>query len=181
MTYEMATLSGGCFLVMEAVFQHIRGVKRTSVGYAGGHTEFPCYDDVLAGDTGHSCVVRIEYDADIVNYATLLELFFILQSGQHNHLQLASLNCPFPQHEAKIFYHDPIQHQIALQTLARQQIHCTHCSGWQILPVCEFYPSEGHLQNFYKQNRQNQYSLDVVSPKIQMARNFIKSQIAVTA
>jgi peptide-methionine (S)-S-oxide reductase len=181
MTYEMATLGGGCFLVMEAVFQHLRGVKRTLTGYTGGAHEFPNFEDVLRGDTGHTCVVQVEYDTNIVNYANLLDVFFLIQSAQHSSLQLVSQNKGMQQQAARIFYHGPAQHKLALHTLARQQKIHGHLSQIQVVPAGEFYPSEDHLQSFYKLNRQNQYSLEVVAPKIQLARNFMKSQVAVSA
>ena len=184
MTYEVATLGGGCFLVMEAVFQHLRGVKRTSTGYAGGSHEFPTYEEVVLGGTGHTCVVRVEYDTNIVNYDNLLDVFFLIQNAQQTSLQLVSQNKGMQQQAARIFYHGPAQHKLALQALARQQKvqgQQGQLSHIQVVPAGEFYPSEDHLQSFYKLNRQNQYSLEVVAPKIQLARNFMKSQLAVSA
>lgn len=187
MTYEVATLGGGCFLVMEAVFQHLRGVKRTSTGYAGGSHEFPTYEEVVLGSTGHTCVVQVEYDKNIVNYDNLLDVFFLIQNAQQTSLQLVRQDHRVKSQDARIFYHGPEQHKLALQALARhqkiqgQQGQQGQLSHIQVVPAGEFYPSEDHLQSFYKLNRQNQYSLEVVAPKIQLARNFVKSQLAVSA
>ena len=110
-----ATLAGGCFWCLEAVFLRLRGVQRVESGYAGGHVENPGYRAVCTGTTGHAEVVQIDFDPEVITYRELLEVFFAIHDPTTLNRQGADVGT---QYRSAIFYHDEAQKQAAERTIS---------------------------------------------------------------
>lgn len=146
-----ATFAGGCFWCMQPAFDRVDGVVSTTVGYTGGHTKNPTYQDVESGTTGHAEAIQITYDSNKVGYAQLLDVFW------HNIDPLTANGqfCDFgPQYRSAIFYHDEEQRRLAeaskkaLESSGRfQQPIVT-----EIVPASAFYPAEDYHQDYYRKN-----------------------------
>ena len=113
--FEQATLAGGCFWCLEAVFEQMRGVQRVESGYAGGTTESPTYREVCNGSTGHAEVVQVTFDPAVVSYADVLDVFFATHDPTTLNRQGADLGT---QYRSAIFYHSPQQKEIAERKIA---------------------------------------------------------------
>jgi peptide-methionine (S)-S-oxide reductase len=165
---ETATLGGGCFWCLEAVFMALRGVLRVASGYAGGHVERPSYQHVCAGTTGHAEVVQIDYDPAQINFRQLLDVFFTIHDPTTPDRQGNDVG---PQYRSVIFFHSPEQ-----QTTARQTIHELEAEGvWrrivtQIVPFEKFWPAEAYHRDYYRRNPDQSYCRVVIAPKIAKLR-----------
>ncbi len=147
----VATFAGGCFWSMEHPFDALAGVVAVTVGYTGGHTRNPTYEQVSAGGTGHAEAVQVTYDPSRIGYERLLEVFW------HNidPLTLDGQVCDFgSQYRTAIFFHDSTQHRLAEQSKRRletsgrfQQPIVTH-----LVAAGEFYPAEAYHQHYYRKN-----------------------------
>jgi peptide-methionine (S)-S-oxide reductase len=149
---EIATFGAGCFWGVQAKFQEVKGVVNTAVGYMGGHLENPSYEDVCTDKTGHSEVVQIEYDPDIVSYEELLELFWDIHDPTQLNRQGPDIGT---QYKSVIFYHDEKQ-----RISAEKSKEKLDNSGRFNKPVVteitkekEFYKAEDYHQNYLKKNR----------------------------
>src|SRR5690606_11002733 len=111
---ETATLGGGCFWCLEAVFEQLRGVKQVLPGYAGGHVPHPSYEQVCTGTTGHAEVVQITYDPQVITYPELLEVFFSIHDPTTPDRQGEDVG---PQYRSIILYHDEGQRAAALEAI----------------------------------------------------------------
>ena len=166
---EIATLGGGCFWCLEAVYRELQGVESVVSGYAGGHVPHPTYHQVCLGTTGHAEVVRIAFDPAIVSYREILEIFFTIHDPTTLNRQGADTGT---QYRSVIFYHSPEQEETA-----RQVIDEIGQSGiWddplvtQLAPLTEFYPAEDYHQDYYENNPYQPYCLMVVRPKVNKFR-----------
>ena len=148
---EKATFGAGCFWGVEAVFQNIKGVKSTTVGYMGGILQNPTYEDVCTDKTGHAEVVHIEYDPTIVTYQDLLTIFW----DNHDPTQL---NRQGPdkgiQYRSVIFYHTEQQKKIAELSKKKQQDSGKYKRPivTQILQATAFYPAEEYHQKYFEKH-----------------------------
>src|SRR5690606_24888957 len=115
MATEVATLAGGCFWCLEAVYDELRGVQDVVSGYAGGHVPNPSYQQVCTGATGHAQVVQFTFDPDEVSFRDLLDVFFTIHDPTTPNRQGNDVG---PQYRSAIFYHSPEQRAIAEQTIA---------------------------------------------------------------
>jgi peptide-methionine (S)-S-oxide reductase len=144
---EKATFAAGCFWGVESAFRRIPGVTATRVGYAGGHTESPTYEDVCAHTTGHAEAVEVEFDPAEVSYRELLDLFF----ASHDPTQL---NRQGPdvgdQYRSAIFFHSPEQEEAAVEAKARAQAGEHRPVVTLIEPAPEFYEAEDYHQQFFE-------------------------------
>src|SRR5580765_5956988 len=113
---ETATLAGGCFWCLEAVFERLRGVERVVSGYAGGATDQPSYAEVCSGRTGHAEVVQVTFDPAELSYAELLQLFFVFHDPTTLNRQGADAGT---QYRSAIFFHSPEQERVAREVIAR--------------------------------------------------------------
>lgn len=162
---EIATLGGGCFWCLEAVFQELKGVNEVISGYAGGDVVNPTYEQVCTGSTGHAEVVQITYDPGVSDYALLLDVFFSIHDPTTLNRQGADVGT---QYRSVIFYHNEDQRNVAKQKI--QEIE--EQGIWedpivtQLEPLVEFYPAEDYHQNYYKKNPFAGYCRAVVSPKV---------------
>jgi peptide-methionine (S)-S-oxide reductase len=162
---EVATLAGGCFWCLEAVFDDLRGVESVESGYMGGDVVNPTYRQVCAGTTGHAEVVQITFDPQVVSFRELLEVFFTIHDPTTLNRQGADVGT---QYRSAIFYHSPEQKEIAEKTTSE-----LNAEGiWdapivtEIAPPGEFYVAEDYHQEYYAQNASQPYCRAVVAPKV---------------
>ena len=164
-TRETATLAGGCFWCLEAVFEQLRGVERVESGYAGGKTANPTYRQVCGGDTGHAEVVQITFDPTVVSFGDLLDVFFVIHDPTTLNHQGADHGT---QYRSAIFYHSPEQKQTAEAKIAE----LTAARVWsqpivtEIGPLTVFYKAEDHHQGYFRNNPTQGYCAAVVAPKV---------------
>jgi peptide-methionine (S)-S-oxide reductase len=162
---EIATLAGGCFWCLEAVFDDLKGVKSVESGYMGGHLKDPTYADVCGGDTGHAEVVQIRFDPAVLSFREILEVFFVIHDPTTRNRQG---NDAGPQYRSAIFYHSPQQKATAGQVIGE-----VNAAGlWDGPVVTEvtaagaFYIAEVEHQEYYQRNPYQPYCMAVVQPKV---------------
>ena len=162
---ETATLGGGCFWCLEAVFEQLRGVERVESGYAGGTVPNPTYHQVCSGGTGHAEVIQVAFDPNVVSYRDILDVFFATHDPTTLNRQGADHGT---QYRSVILYHSPRQKEIAEQRIAE-----LNAAGiWdaplvtQVVPLETFYPAEDYHQGYFQQNPAQSYCQAVVSPKV---------------
>ncbi|WP_348944996.1 peptide-methionine (S)-S-oxide reductase MsrA [Chitinibacter sp. FCG-7] len=160
---EIATLAGGCFWCLEAVFQRVRGVKSVRSGYMGGYVSQPQYRQVCDGNTGHAEAVQIEFDAAQVSFAELLEVFFAVHNPTTLNRQGHDVGT---QYRSAIFYHSPQQLTQAQAALADA------AQAWGLPIVTElveatiFWPAEDEHHDYYNQHPDQPYCVAIVGPKV---------------
>lgn len=163
---EIATLGGGCFWCLEAVFERVRGVKDVVSGYAGGHVDNPGYREVCAGTTGHAEVVQIEFDAAEISFRDLLDVFFAIHDPTTQDRQGADIGS---QYRSIILWHDESQREVASRTL--EELAETGAFDdpivTELMELETFYPAEDHHQGYYDANRSQPYCRLVIDPKVQ--------------
>lgn len=162
---EKATLAGGCFWCLEAVFERVRGVGSVVSGYCGGETIDPDYRSVCSGTTGHAEVVQITFDPSQVSFADLLDIFFTIHDPTSKNRQGADVGT---QYRSAIFYHDEDQKKVA-----EERIAAINGAGiWsrpivtELSPLPTFYPAEDYHQGYFRGNPEQGYCQAVVLPKV---------------
>ena len=173
---EVATLAGGCFWCLEAVYEQLKGVEKVVSGYMGGQVPNPGYNAVCTGRTGHAEVVQITFDPDQVSYRELLEVFFTIHDPTTLNRQGADVGT---QYRSAIFTHSPEQEQTA-----REVIRDVEEEGiWenpivtQVEPAPEFYPAEAYHQQYYRRNPGQGYCQVVIAPKVSKFRQKYLSRL----
>lgn len=173
---ETATLGGGCFWCLEAVFEQLRGVKQVLPGYAGGHVPHPSYEQVCTGTTGHAEVVQITYDPQVITYPELLEVFFSIHDPTTPDRQGNDIG---PQYRSIILYHDDEQRAAAEEALRQLE-----ASGrWpdpivtQVVPLETFYPAEDYHREYFRRNPNQGYCRLVIAPKVSKFRQQFSDQL----
>ena len=162
---ETATLGGGCFWCLEAVYQEMEGVAEVRSGYMGGHVADPSYEQVCGGRTGHAEVVRVTFDAAVTSYEDVLDVFFTIHDPTTLDRQGNDVG---PQYRSVIFVHSEDQRRRALAKIAE----LTAAGNWQdpvvtrVEPEGEFYPAEDYHQNYFRQHPGQGYCAFVVAPKV---------------
>jgi len=162
---EVATLAGGCFWCLEAVFDDLQGVQDVTSGYAGGHVPEPSYEEVCSGETGHAEVVQITFDPAKITFRQLLEVFFTIHDPTTLNRQGGDIGT---QYRSAIFYHTPEQKAMAQQVIAE----LSAAELWsqpivtQIAPLEAFYPAEDYHQEYFRRNPYQGYCRVVVAPKV---------------
>jgi peptide-methionine (S)-S-oxide reductase len=166
MSREKATLAGGCFWCLEAVFDQFKGVESVESGYMGGKTPKPTYDDVCGGDTGHAEVVQVTFDPDEVSFEELLDVFFTI----HDPTQLNRQgNDVGTQYRSAVFHHSPEQERTAREVVARfaKDKVFSHPIVTEIAPASQFHMAEDHHQEYYDRvGARNPYCSYVIDPKV---------------
>jgi len=162
---SIATLGGGCFWCLEAVYQQLEGVERVVSGYAGGHVDNPTYEQVCGKKSGHAEVVQVTFDPARVSYRDVLEVFFSIHDPTTTDRQGNDIG---PQYRSVIFYHDDEQRQVAESIIA--ELAAEHAFEAPIVtevkPFERFYSAEQYHQNYFAQNSSQPYCAYVISPKI---------------
>jgi len=166
---EVATLAGGCFWCLEAVFDDLEGVRDVVSGYAGGTVPDPSYEEVCAGTTGHAEVVQVTFDPTVISFRELLEVFFTIHDPTTLNRQGPDVGT---QYRSAIFYHSPEQKVTAEQVIAELD-----ASGvWgapivtEVAPFTAFYPAEEYHQEYFRRNPNQPYCVMVVAPKVAKVR-----------
>ncbi len=168
-TREVATLGGGCFWCLEAVFDRLHGVISVESGYTGGETLNPTYQDICGGDTGHAEVVQVAFDPSVIRYDDLLEVFFSIHDPTTLNMQGNDVGT---QYRSVIYYHSSAQQvsaEKALQRLTAEKAYA-HPIVTEISPAVQFYEAEAYHQEYFENNPRQPYCQYVVSPKVEKFR-----------
>ena len=163
----LATLAGGCFWCLEAVFQQLKGVSKVTSGYAGGKRPNPTYEQVCTGATGHAEVVQIEFDPAVIRYRDLLDVFFTIHDPTTLNQQGADVGT---QYRSAIFFHTPEQQRDANDAIAEAQTTWDDPIVTEIVPLTQFYPAEEYHKDYYVRNPNQGYCRVVIAPKVAKAR-----------
>ncbi|QPC80809.1 peptide-methionine (S)-S-oxide reductase MsrA [Phototrophicus methaneseepsis] len=165
MPLETATLAGGCFWCLEAVYDQLKGVQDVVSGYAGGHIQNPTYQQVCTGNTGHAEVVQVKYDPEMITFQDLLDVFFTIHDPTTLNRQGNDIGT---QYRSAIYYHTPEQKEIAEATIA----NVNASDVWQnpvvteVTPIDTFYPAEDYHQEYFENNPNQGYCTVVIAPKV---------------
>ncbi len=163
---ETATLGGGCFWCLEAVYQELEGVERVESGYAGGHVPDPTYEQVCAGSTGHAEVVQVEFDPGTISYREILEVFFTIHDPTTPNRQGADVG---PQYRSIVLYHSAEQRDEAARTVAELEADGAYGGDpivTEIEPLEVFHPAEERHRDYYRRNTEQPYCQVVIDPKL---------------
>ena len=173
---EIATLAGGCFWCLEAVYDQVRGVESVESGYMGGAVDNPSYEAVCSGRTGHAEAVRVTFDPQIISYSELLEIFFLIHDPTTRNRQG---NDSGTQYRSAIFYHTPVQCQIAdtlIKKLEQEQLYPAPIVT-EIVPSVQWYEAEAYHQEYFARNPFQGYCQFVVGPKVAKFRQKFTSRL----
>src|SRR5688572_16706032 len=162
---EKATFGMGCFWCSEAVFQDLKGVLKVQSGYEGGQKENPTYKEICTGNTGHAEVIEVTYNPQEISYETLLEIFWKLHDPTTLNRQGADVGT---QYRSVIFYHSPIQKEIAEKYKAELNAKKVFPNPivTEISPAAKFYVAENYHQDYFKLNGSEPYCQYVIKPKM---------------
>lgn len=162
---ETATLANGCFWCTEAVFQQLKGVKKVTSGYSGGHVKNPTYEQVCNKDTGHAEALQIEFDPSVISFGELLEVFFKTHDPTTLNRQGNDVG---PQYRSVIFFHNEEQKQLAEEY--RKRLDESNLLGAPVVTAIEpftvFYPAEDYHRDYYKNHTSQPYCYYVIRPKL---------------
>ena len=169
MSKEVATLAGGCFWCLEAIFNELNGVEQVTSGYSGGTVVNPSYREVCRGTTGHAEAVQITFDPEVISFRELLEIFFSIHDPTTLNQQGADVGS---QYRSAIFYHNDIQKLTAEQVIEELNV----ANIWdapivtELTPFKSFYPAEDYHQKYFRRNGEQPYCLAVITPKVEKLR-----------
>jgi peptide-methionine (S)-S-oxide reductase len=166
---EIATLGGGCFWCLEAVFDDLNGVESVESGYMGGQLADPSYEAICNGDTGHAEVVQIVFNPATISFADLLDVFFTIHDPTTLNRQG---NDRGTQYRSVIFYHSPEQKTVAERAIANLDAAKTWAAPivTEVTAATTYYPAEGYHQEYFAHNPDQPYCQFVVAPKVAKAR-----------
>lgn len=173
---EIATLAGGCFWCLEAVYDDLRGVESVESGYMGGQTDAPTYEQVCGGDTGHAEVVQIRFDPAQLAFRDLLEVFFVIHDPTTLNRQGNDIGT---QYRSAIFYHSEAQRTIAEEVMERIRT----AKLWrdpivtEIAPASRFWVAEQYHQDYFARNPYQPYCMAVVDPKVAKFRKHFRERL----
>ena len=162
---EVATLAGGCFWCLEAVYEQLIGVESVVSGYTGGQIVNPSYEQVCSGRTGHAEAVQVTFDPQAVSYKDVLGVFFAIHDPTTLNRQEADVG---PQYRSAIYFHNEEQKAAAEEMIAELETSKT----WgrpivtEVTALPEFYPAEDYHQEYYRRNAGQPYCQIVISPKV---------------
>ena len=174
--HRLATLAGGCFWCLEAVYNELRGVESVVSGYAGGHDPDPTYEAVCSGTTGHAEVVQIAYDPDMVSFRELLEVFFTIHDPTTLNRQGNDVGT---QYRSAIYHHDEEQRLIADEVIEEMTV----AGVWddpivtEVTALDTFYEAEEYHQRYFEKNPFQPYCFVVVRPKVSKFRKKFVSKL----
>ena len=162
---EVATLGGGCFWCLEAVYEDLRGVEAVESGYSGGSVPNPTYREVCSETTGHAEVVRVTSDPEVVSYAEVLRVFFSIHDPTTLNRQGADVGT---QYRSAIFYHDEEQRRVAEEVISELEA----ADVWgrpivtEVTPAGAYYRAEEYLQNYFRDTPIQPYCQVIIAPKV---------------
>ncbi len=162
---EVATLGGGCFWCLEAVFEDLRGVKEVVSGYSGGFVPDPTYERVCTGTTGHAEVVRVTFDPAVVSFREILEVYFSIHDPTTLNRQGADVGT---QYRSAIFYHTPEQKRVAEEVIAElgEEGVWEDPIVTEVTPASAFYGAEDYHREYFQRNQRQPYCQVVIAPKV---------------
>jgi peptide-methionine (S)-S-oxide reductase len=176
MRSEKATLGGGCFWCLEAVYDEIRGVTDVISGYSGGTVPHPTYEQVCGKQTGHAEVVQVTFDPDVLTYRDVLKVFFAIHDPTTKDRQGNDVG---PQYRSVIFFHSPQQKAEAEQVIEE----LTREGLWpnpivtEVVPFDAFYPAEEYHQNYFLRNPYQGYCQAIIAPKVAKFRRMFVDRL----
>lgn len=179
-TYELATLAGGCFWCLDAVYRQLAGVISVVSGYSGGNIPNPSYELVCSDTTGHAEVLQITFDPKVVSFRELLEVFFTVHDPTTLNRQGADVG---RQYRSAIFYHTPEQKAVAEQVIASMEAE----GVWpnpivtEVTPFTVFYPAEAYHQDYFTNNPNQGYCRIIIAPKVAKFRHKFLEKLKVKA
>ena len=174
---ETATLAGGCFWCLEAVFDQLSGVESVESGYMGGEKSNPSYEDICTGATGHAEVVRITFDPAVVGYRDLLAVFFTIHDPTTPNRQGNDIGT---QYRSAIFFHSPEQEQAARETIAKLAAGKLWANPivTEVVPASPFWQAEEYHQEYFERvGSRNPYCTMVVEPKVAKFRKYFMNRL----
>jgi len=174
MTTEIATLGGGCFWCLDAVYQMLHGAHKIESGYSGGGVLNPSYAQICEGNTGHAEVVRIEFDPAIVSYRDILEIFFTIHDPTTLNRQGNDVGT---QYRSVIFTHSAQQNETARQVMAEMGNVWDGEIVTQLADAPVFYKAEDYHQDYYLHNPLQSYCAFVVAPKVAKFRQLFSDKL----
>lgn len=176
MKTRQATLAGGCFWCIEAVFSSLKGVKKAQSGFSGGNIKNPSYKEVCTGRTGHAEVVQITYNPEQIRFEELLEVFWAVHDPTSLNRQGNDIGT---QYRSAIFYHDETQKQIAEDYICQLETSSAYDNPivTEIKPFEAFYPAEDYHDDYYNLNKEQPYCRTVVRPKVEKFKRKFQSKI----
>jgi peptide-methionine (S)-S-oxide reductase len=178
MATETATLGGGCFWCLEAVYQELKGVLQVESGYTGGQVPDPTYEQVCGGTTGHAEVVRVTFDRDVVSYRELLEIFFTIHDPTTLNRQGNDVGT---QYRSVIYYHSPEQLDTAKHVIAEMANVWDAPIVTEVSPAETYYKAEPYHQNYFRQHPLQGYCAFVVAPKLDKFRKIFAEKVKAEA
>jgi len=166
---EVATLGGGCFWCLEAIFSEVKGVTTVEPGYSGGNWEDPTYEQVSSGATGHAEVVQLTFDPETISFRTILEIFFATHNPTTLNRQGADVGT---QYRSVIFYHNTQQRATAERLVEELQDAKAYAAPLvtEILPFEAVYKAEAHHKDYFKRHPEQPYCELTIAPKIAKLR-----------
>ena len=173
---ETATLGGGCFWCLDAIYRDLKGVVGVVSGYAGGHQPNPTYEQVCGKTTGHAEVVAVTFDPAQVSYADLLRMFFAIHDPTTKDQQGADIG---PQYRSIILFHAPEQERVAREVMAE----ITRLAIWdaplvtELVPAAPFWPAEDEHQDYFRLNPWSGYCRAVIAPKVTKFRKLFADRL----
>jgi peptide-methionine (S)-S-oxide reductase len=177
---DVATLGGGCFWCLEAVFDDLAGVESVESGYMGGRNRAPTYEQVCSGDTGHAEVVRVTFDPAVISYRDILDVFFAIHDPTTLNRQG---NDAGTQYRSAIFYHSPEQRKVAEEAMAQLRAEKVYDDPivTEVTPASDFWIAERYHQEYFKNNPYQPYCMWVVAPKVQKFRKAFLAKVKTKA
>jgi peptide-methionine (S)-S-oxide reductase len=166
---QTATLGGGCFWCLEAVFLELGGVVRVRSGYAGGTVQSPRYREVCTGDTGHAEVVEVVFDPELLNYRKLLEVFFAMHDPTTRNRQGHDVGT---QYRSVIYFHNSEQEKIAREVMHEFAPAFAAPIVTELTSAPSFYPAEVEHQEYFARNGGQPYCQFVIAPKVAKVRQY---------
>lgn len=175
-TLEIATLGGGCFWCVEAVYEELKGVHKVVSGYSGGHVKNPSYRAVTTGSTGHAEVVQVHFDPTMVTFEEVLDVFWRTHNPTTLNQQGADRGT---QYRSAVFYHNEAQKAAATASMkaAEQAGYWADPFVTEITQFTEFYEAEKYHQDYFTQNSNQRYCTYVIKPKLDKFRKDFKAQL----
>jgi len=178
-TVETATLAGGCFWCLEAVFDEMKGVQSVESGYMGGTVANPTYEQVCAGETGHAEVVQLKFDPSVVSFAEILQVFFVIHDPTTRDRQGNDVGT---QYRSAIFYHSPEQKAVAERVIADITAARLYRDAivTEVVPASTFHVAERYHQEYFARNPSQPYCQYVVAPKVAKFRKHFLERLKTT-
>lgn len=162
---QTITLGGGCFWCTEAVYLGVRGVESVQSGYSNGQTIQPSYEQVCSGDTGHNEVVKVTFDATVIDLTQILDIFFVVHDPTTLNRQG---NDTGTQYRSGIYTHSPAQHEAVQRYMDKLKSSGAFARPvvTEVLPLDNYWPAEDYHQNYFARNPNQGYCAFVVGPKV---------------